>query len=194
MFRMSSSATRARMSFETPARRTHTVEKTWPWDFPPGSPGSVPPVRPPRQFLETLARLFPDWVVAWQPVTQRYCLWRPEGEGWKLAFYCQNPYGEEWADVPAGGAIPLDNRVFAFLHDSNPATYGGLRAMKLEIARRHETLQREQDTRRNDWLDELWHGAEQNAKIRIGYGKSPGNRFSRQVSGEAAREVNVVAY
>lgn len=183
-----------RMSFEVPGKREGARERNWPWDFPPGSPGAAPPTDPDPGFLATLAEKFPGWKVAWQPVTQRHTLWAPTATGYRLAFYCQNPYPVEWADVEVGGPIPLDNRVFAFLHDSDPSTYGGLKAMKEEVRRRHEKLKRDEDTRRNEWLDEMWHGAEQHSKIRLGYGKSSGDKFSRQVSGEASRDRQIIPY
>ena len=171
-----------------------TRVRDWPGDFPPGSPGATPPSPPPKSFMDELSKIRPGWVVAWHPVNGRHCLYAPDGIRWKLAFYCENPYPQEWADVEAGGAIPLDNRVFAFLYDSDPETYGGLANMKREIAARFEKKEQDANQRRVDWLNEIHYGAKLNTSIRIGYGGGSGDRFSRQVNGEGSRERQHIPY
>lgn len=110
-------------------------------------------------------------VVFWNPVLMggRWVIWRKQWRGeWTLLTPVWNPDTHEY--------WPLDNRVLAIIHHSDPEFYGGVKAMWLQV---RGQLQREQDARdkrKYSMIEEAWNAAETHAKIRTGYGHAPGNK------------------
>lgn len=146
------------------------------WDFPPGSPGAAR-VKPPPAFLRRLRQVDPKATLAFQPVMRRWIVWRRGRKGdWVCVCPVQDPTTrKEW---------PLDNRILGIMYASDPASYGGARAMWLQVKRQMEAAE---DAKRAEALEvirEVKTATDRHAKIRVGYGKSPGNKFATWVSGE----------
>lgn len=161
-------------------------------DFPPGSPGSVPQVAPDPAFVRNLHDRWPHYTVTWQPVLRRHVIWRRASVGWVPVFKCENPFPVKWAGLDPQEAIPLDYRVIAILIDSDPKTYGGQRQQYEHVRRMAKRAEDARKKNEMEWIGELHDRAAQNTKIRTGYGRSPGDRFSRQVSGQVSKEEHVV--
>lgn len=156
-----------------PARRRKPLYDAA-WDFPPGTPGASG-VQPPPTFLTRLRQIDPKATVTFQPVTKRWVIWRMGRRGhWVCVCPVQNPNtGEPW---------PLDNRILGIMYASNPATYGGAKAMWLQV--RNEMLRREEAQKEEtlEVLKEVKKATDRHTAIRVGYGRSPGDKFSNQVS------------
>ncbi|KKK58782.1 hypothetical protein LCGC14_3040960 [marine sediment metagenome] len=124
---------------------------------------------PAASFVETLARVDPDMGVFWNRYIDRWVIWRkPPYQEAMLVMVVQNPNsGEFW---------PLDNRVLAFLYDSDPETYGGLKAMWNFVAKRMDLAEERRKKRWRDRCTEAMTMARMHTQIRVGYGRSRGDK------------------
>ncbi len=136
-------------------------------DFPPGSPGSnTYPAS--KSFLADLKRCDPLMDVAWQPVTQRHIIWRKVRGEWGVVCPVEHPQTHQ--------PLPLDNRVLALLYLSDPAHYGGWREMFRQVRAQYDREEAARKAEQIDMLDQAHRAAREHTKIRVGYGRSRGDK------------------
>lgn len=117
---------------------------------------------------------------------------RADQSGWTCCFVLQNSYGYPWAGLMPFQPVPIDNRFLAMLYDSDPASYGGIKAMREAVKEQHNQDVKDLDGKKQDRFAEQFEAARSLTKIRVGYGRSPGNRSMLQNNPAiAARENDV---
>ncbi len=138
------------------------------WWWNPGRPGvaSGPP-----WFVRKLDEVDPQLRITWNAYKGQYQLWMPKPQlkhricsGWLLLFNVH----------PAD----LDERVFARLYSASQRKWGSARnyfdAIEREMERERERKEREMSQRAIDRAMPAW----EHSRIRVGYGKSSGSKFS----------------
>ena len=198
-----------------------------PFDFPPGSAGSKPPMEIPKRIQAIFRDIGQGHTLAWQPVLRRLVLWkkkrrifgestdlssmrtqlvmagysphevalvvdpliRSDQSGWTCCFVLQNPFDYPWAGIMPGAACPPDNRFLAMLYDSDPDSYGGVRAMREHVKARHNEDVISDEKRKRDRFLEQHDAARTLTRIS---NIAPGNRSLLQNNPDlAARTVEI---
>ena len=150
------------------------------WDFPPGSPGSG--LHPPSKgFLEDLRRCDPDMTVTWQPVTKRHVIWRMIRGEWGVVCAVEHPQTHQ--------PLPLDNRVLALLYLSDPARNGGWREMFRQVRAQYDRAEAARKAEQLDMLDGAMRAASEHVKIRVGYGRSRGDKSAMHSTGSTGEKL-----
>ena len=152
------------------------TEPVNPWDFPPGSPGSNS-YPAPQSFLDDLERCDPDMTVAWQPVTKRHIIWRKIRGEWGVVCAVEHPQTHQ--------PLPLDNRVLSLLYLNDPARYGGWREMFKQVRAQYDRAEAARKAEQLDMLDGAMRAAREHVKIRVGYGRSRGDKAAMHSTGNS---------
>jgi hypothetical protein len=136
-----------------------------PADFPPGSPGSIPPADPPPHIMRKLHEIDPRYRVAYHPYLHMHTIWiLMGGTEYKLV----TPVWDPFTKVP----IRLDERIVALLIDSEPRYQGGSKKIGQQAEKwgRARTAARWRRTR--ELVKEKRVTINQRQRIWVGYGRN----------------------
>ena len=102
---------------------------------------------------------------------------RADQSGWTCCFVLQNSYGYPWAGLMPAQPVPLDNRFLAMLYDSDPASYGGIKAMREAVKEQHNQDVKDRESNKADLFTEQFDAARTLTRIS---NIAPGNRSMLQ--------------
>lgn len=130
----------------------------------------------PEWFREQLHRMDPNLEMVWNFTIQRWMLWvkspriqNPYAQGWNLLFIHQGRKGEYW---------PLDERVFARIFTIDGHRTGGSKVYFDRIMREQDRDKEKAKSKTTSENVDIAMESFDYSKIKVGYGKSNGSKFS----------------
>lgn len=131
---------------------------------------------PPASFMEWLRLHDPDMVPIWNRYLERWVIWRtPSFQEPVCVFLCEHPNTGEYWD--------LDNRVKAFLEDSKPENYGGVKQHWAFVERQMDMSAQRRQKRWRERAQTAWEMSRMHNRISVGYGRSRGDKASMHSHG-----------